>query len=313
MLKQVIHSLNTRKGQIALPSFFPVTTFGNKYPLDRLIRPYLPRLSQAVLVSHHYAAHLDEHPNEHPGVPLFIDSGGFALLFEGASVIKSNDNFSIKTRSGEKINPADVLARQMRHAEIGATLDSPIPPNCESKRERNKRFNATISNAEWALSNNRRNDLLMYASLQCWDADSAREAARGYAMMKHYHRSFDGIAIGGMVPRLRDSDYVKSIIEAVRDEWSGPIHVFGVGNPIMIRNCLEWGANSTDSSSYVKYAASGKHLNPRIPALPESKLTPLGRMQLALKNLAYLNDPLNDLLPLSVVGNSHIVMDNTNP
>ena len=29
--------------KLQLPTFFPVTTFGNKYPLDRLIRPYLPR------------------------------------------------------------------------------------------------------------------------------------------------------------------------------------------------------------------------------------------------------------------------------
>ena len=294
-------SLSTRRGEIPLPTFFPVTTFGNKYPLDRLIRPYLARLSQSVLVSHHYAEHLDEHPDDHPGVPLFIDSGGFALLFAGSSLTKRTGAFSICTQDGGSITPDQVLERQMRHAEIGATLDFPIPPACDSTEERNRRFNATLINAEWALRNNRRSDLLLYASLQCWDAASAREAARSYDQMGHHRRYFAGIAIGGLVPRLRDPEYVQSVIEAVRAEWSGPIHVFGVGSPTMVRNCLNWGADSTDSSSYVQYAANGRHLNPKIPPIPDAQLTPLGRMQLALRNLAYLNDPLSDQLPLSAV------------
>jgi len=302
MVDQAPRVLHTRRGSLQLPTFFPVTTFGDKYPLDRLIRPYLPRLCQGVLVSHHYAAHLDEYPDEHPGVPLFIDSGGFALLFDGSRVAKHNGVFGIITQGGGPISPDQVLERQMRQAEIGATLDFPIPPKCESKRERNLRFKATLINAEWALRNNRRADLCLFASLQCWDVDSAREAARAYAQMHHHDRTFAGIAIGGMVPRLRDLDYVRGVIEAVRAEWSGPIHVFGVGSPVMVRNCLEWGADSTDSSSFVKYAANGRHLNPRVPAVPEAQLTPLGRMQLALRNLAYLHDPSNDHLPLSAVG-----------
>lgn len=301
--------LSTRRGQICLPTFLPVTTFGNTYPLDRLIRPYLPRLCQSVLVSHHYATHLDTNPHEHPGVPLFIDSGGFALLFEGSSITKHLGVFVITTQNGDVITPAEVLERQMRHAEIGATLDFPVPPSCDSMQERKLRFDATLINAEWALHNNRRADLLLYASLQCWDVDSAREAARAYSQMSHGARRFAGIAIGGMVPRLRDPDYVRSIVEAVRSEWTGPIHVFGVGSPGMVRRCLEWGADSTDSSSYVKYAANGRHLNPRMPLVPEAQLTPLGRMNLALRNLAHLLDPTNDHLPLSVVGGRPAAMD----
>lgn len=295
-------TLPTRRGRLRLPAFFPVTTFGDKYPLDRLLRPYLPRLCPGLLVSHHYAAHLDDQPDDHPGTPLFIDSGGFALLFAGAKVTQQGGVYSIVTPGGDRITPGLVLERQMRHAEIGATLDFPIPPSCESKRERHRRFKATLTNAEWALSNNRRADLLLYASLQCWGADSAREAARAYARMTHHERSFAGIAIGGLVPRLSDPDYVRGVIEAVRAEWPGPLHVFGVGSPIMVRRCLEWGADSTDSSSYVKYAANGRHLNPRIPAIPEPELTPLGRMRLALRNLAYLLDPTTDQLPLSFIG-----------
>ena len=84
----------------------------------------------------------------------------------------------------------------------------------------------------------------------------------------------------------------------------------GVGSPTMVRNCLDWGADSTDSSSFVKYAANGRHLNPRVPAVPEAQLTPLGRMQLALRNIAHLQDPFNDHLPLSAVGGRCTILEN---
>lgn len=301
-IEQSRESLATRRGNIQFPAFFPVTTFGSKYPLDRLIQPYLPRLSQAILVSHHYAAHLEERPDDRPDIPLFIDSGGFALLLKGSKMVQQGPVFSIATEAGEHVTPGEVLERQMRLAEIGATLDFPIPPSGLSTRERNRRFKATLSNAEWAMANNRRRDLPLYASLQCWDEGSAREAAQHFANLALQGRRFAGIAIGGIVPRLKDPDYVRRIIEAVRAEWEGPIHVFGVGSLAMVRHCLEWGADSTDSSSYVRYAASGRSLNPRKSPIPEEQITALDRMQLALRNLAYLNDPTNDQLPLSAVG-----------
>jgi len=52
--------LKTRNGEIKLPAYIPVTTFGNKYPLDNLVRPYLPRLASAAMVSWHYAQQIRE-------------------------------------------------------------------------------------------------------------------------------------------------------------------------------------------------------------------------------------------------------------
>lgn len=66
--------LVTRSGTIKLPTYVPVTTFGGKYPLDDLVRPYLPRLASAAMVSWHYAKQMER---KIP-MPLFVDSGGFA-------------------------------------------------------------------------------------------------------------------------------------------------------------------------------------------------------------------------------------------
>ena len=223
MPEKEVRCIQTRRGTVHLPTFFPVTTFGDTYPLDRLIQPYLPRLASAILVSHYYAAHLDQAPNERPDLPLFIDSGGFALLLEGSEMVSvGGGSWGIRVGSDDVISPVGVLERHMAHAEIGATLDFPIPPALEDPAERTRRFSATLHNAEWALGNCRRRDLALFASLQCWDADSAAEAARAIAAMRFHGREFDGIAIGGMVPRLKNPTYVQSVIEAVRAQWSGP-------------------------------------------------------------------------------------------
>src|SRR5687768_12755398 len=76
--------LRTRRGVVPFPAFVPVTTFGGRYPLDDLIRPYLSRLASAVMVSYHYAR--EAPADKLPELPLFIDSGGFASLFERATV-----------------------------------------------------------------------------------------------------------------------------------------------------------------------------------------------------------------------------------
>jgi hypothetical protein len=87
-----LDQLVTSHGVIPFPAYIPVTTFGNRYPLDNLVRPYLRRLASAVMVSYHYAQEI----KEHPGLPLLIDSGGFASLFQDA-VVKKRSKRSIRS------------------------------------------------------------------------------------------------------------------------------------------------------------------------------------------------------------------------
>ena len=56
-------TLATRHGVIRFPAYIPVTTFGKKYPLDELIRPFLPRLAQAAMVSYYYARQMEAMPD----------------------------------------------------------------------------------------------------------------------------------------------------------------------------------------------------------------------------------------------------------
>lgn len=235
--------LTTPHGTISFPTFMPVTTYGDKYPLDRMVQPYLKRTSQCLMVSHYYAQQMKKRPN----IPIFIDSGGFAGLFEGSEIVDHGEYASIKTKDGDELNPLDVLHFQIKHADVGATLDFIIPPGLEESECR-LRQELTIKNALYAQKHNVVGDLILYASLQCWDEASARACARIYAQA-----GFEGIAIGGMVPRAKDKEYIKSTVRAVREEAPDcAIHVFGCGNVDLIPELIDAGADSFDSSSYAR-------------------------------------------------------------
>jgi tRNA-guanine family transglycosylase len=119
--------LKTAHGEIRYPAFIPVTTYGPKYPLDALIQPYLSRLCQAVMVSYHYAREM----KQRPALPLLVDSGGFAALFEGACVVEEHGLgvLEVPSKDGvERLHPMTVLDFQETIADVAFTLDFPIPP-----------------------------------------------------------------------------------------------------------------------------------------------------------------------------------------
>jgi tRNA-guanine family transglycosylase len=246
-------SLSVGSEILHFPTFLPVTTFGGRFPLDEIARPYLNRIFPATMVSYHYAKQMHKKP---PGI-LFIDSGGFASLFDGSQSIDRGEFVDIETKEGDLISPPDVLAFQEKHADIGATVDFVIPPDCPED-EALSRQEATIKNAIWAIRNRGNNDFRLYASIQAWDIKSAQSIIQRLAPYP-----FDGFALGGMVPRIRTPEVIETIIQAIRDiEHDRPLHVFGVGQPDLVRKLISHGVDSIDSSSYVRAAADGKWLNP---------------------------------------------------
>jgi tRNA-guanine family transglycosylase len=238
--------------RVPLPAFFPVTTFGGRFPLDDLVRPYLSRLAPGVMVSYHYAKKMIKRP---AGV-VFIDSGGFASLFEGSQAIDHGNFAVIKTKEGDEITPADVLAFQEKYADVGATVDFLIPPDM-SMVDAGTRQALTLKNALWAIRARKRPSLLLYASVQAWDAESATRMTQALKS-----EPFDGYALGGMVPRIGRPDEIVDIVRAIRTvDDQRPLHVFGIGNPRLIRALLNAGADSFDSSSYLRAAVGGRALD----------------------------------------------------
>jgi tRNA-guanine family transglycosylase len=278
MVRSALRGLATRSGQIPFPAYIPVTTFGSRYPLDDLVRPYLPRLAHAVMVSYHYAHQMKERPR----LPVLVDSGGFVGLFEGARVFESDGLGVIELRRDdavEVIHPRDVLELQERVADVAFSLDIPIPVGMTNESAHLRR-DLTIANARWAVANRRRRDLPLYGGVQGWDVESYTECARDVLAA-----GVDGLAIGGLVPRTHDPKLIASIVGAVRKvAGDHPVHAFGLGKPELVDLVCAAGADSVDSSSYVRLAADGRLWSDMSLRLIDP--SPTDRLHLALCNLA---------------------------
>lgn len=241
----------TPHGLVRMPTYMPVTTFGDTYPLDDLIRPYLPRVSDCLMASFHYARPMVVRPS----MPLFVDSGGFAALLPGATIESQSDGtgaIRVQAEEGEDLlTPALVLAFQERIADFGATLDFPIPPQCDPT-EAKRRQDLTIANAKWALGHRQVSTMRLFGCVQGWDCESYVACAR-----QLLDAGFTDLAIGGLVPRLHDRALVQSIVESIAALGPLLLHAFGVGSPEMARLVVAAGATSVDSSSYVQSSLHG--------------------------------------------------------
>ena len=246
-------SLQTAKGEIRFPTFFPVTTFGSKFPLDEVVRPYLNRFAQAIMVSHFYAEKITlQH------LPVFIDSGGFASLFKDSRIFDLADGtYGIQTRDGTLITPASVLNFQEKHADIAASLDFIISPDA-SVEDGKFLQDRTIANAKWALANRKQKKMKLFASIHAWGRESMHRILESLIPLP-----FDGFALGGMVPRIRKPKAIFELVTAFRElEPQRPLHLFGIGSPPLVKALFEYGVSSVDSSNYVQQAASKRYLLP---------------------------------------------------
>jgi len=278
----VMEVIKTARGDVLLPAYMPVTTYGSKYPLDSVLQPFLPRFAQMVMVNHLYAREITKSPK----LPVFIDSGGFAALFMGSEIVERADGtakiMAATDADGQtEVSPESALQVQNRWADFAATLDIPVPPRIEDESERARRMRLTLANAKWACSASRRDGLVMFGSVQGWDIETYAACAGELQRMGYEH-----FAIGGMVPRSSNLPLLIRITEAVRDRVgaAGMLHVFGIGEPNAVAALFEAGATSVDSSSYVKTAASGYRWDGL--ATPEQP-TRLERAHMALANLEY--------------------------
>ena len=195
--------------------------------------------------------------------PLFLDSGGFKLLY--------NTGLDLKEFGIEKETEADdILALQEDiGGEIVASLDYPLPPGLE-RSEAEKRMNLSLENAcrVASLLSTKTQPPFLYV---CCHGQSQSD-------IKNYVRHvFDrlsgvlpvfGLAIGSLVPLRgkQDSEVLERICgvqNAIPDSarCHTPIHAFGVSGelaPIL----AYMGVDSFDSTSYIQAARGLNYADP---------------------------------------------------
>lgn len=218
-------------------------------------------------------ANLREHYNRaYPDLnytaPLFLDSGGFKLLWTRELDL---------SRYGIKANPEAILRLQRDFGgALIATLDYPLPPGLV-REEAKERMQHSLANAlETIQSLRAQSDYrpVLYVAAHGQSGDDIRDYVATLITQLERDGWPDvtiGIAIGSLVP-LRGAKKVQAIAELVSSAIAGipearraqmPVHVFGMtGNLVPLLSYL--GVDTFDSSTYAQEARSLGYLDPHV-------------------------------------------------
>lgn len=257
--------LETKHGSLKTPALFPVHNLGadGGWNTPRYWEEY-PHMNTAMfnasMLSMNKRGCLG--PVLHVGVHRFIrffgiafvDSGGF-LYRKYKLTIKADKILEIQEKMG---------------ADIASTLDYPI--KCKAMSE-NTNISKTIENAKIAASLKKDKDMLLFASVNGYDPMVLRNA------IKHLkkHAEFDGFAIGSLMPRYSSYRLLVDLILAAKLEAKeAPIHVYGLGSPLVTPLLIYLGVDSFDSSYFI--IASGKR-NYAIPGYGRVTFNDLQRFE----------------------------------
>ena len=279
-----------RNGEIlpplSTPLLYPVVSFltGStprggglwKYLLRDLMKQDVPTLSQALhfldfpLEGKHVRKWrqktLREWYQEVNGIynaPLFLDSGGFKLLYKAGLDLKE---FGIE----KETEADDIFALQEDFGgEIIASLDYPLPPGLE-RSEAEKRMNQSLENAyrvATLLTAKAQPPFLYVCCHGQFQSDIESYVRQVFDRLSGVLPSF-GLAVGSLVPLRGKQDaqilericgVQKAIPESERCHT--PIHAFGVSGeltPIL----AYMGVDSFDSTSYIQAARGLSYSDP---------------------------------------------------
>ncbi len=281
-----IGKLKTKHGTLSTPVLFPVHNLGAEggWNTPRYWEKF-PQINTAMFNASLLALNRRGHLGTilQTGIHRFIRFFGVAFVDSGGFLYR-------KYRLAFK--PEKILEIQEKMgADIASTLDYPI--DCKALSE-NYNILRTVNNAKLASSIKRNTEMLLFASINGYDPAVVRN------IIKHLkkHGVFDGFAIGSLMPKYGSYSFLVDIILAARLEAGDiPIHVYGLGSPLVTHLLVYLGVDSFDSSYFI--VASGKR-NYAIPGLGRIEFKDLYKYSSHLK----CECPICKTTPLSEIRKS---------
>lgn len=276
-------NLSTSHGDIKTPCLFPVVTFIGgttpncgglwKYVREGLFKAGLPLLSETMhFLNFSLSPRGLEKWREQTfhewfpdfNSPLFLDSGGFQLL--------NNKEFDLD-RFNLRVAPREILELQLDFGgNIIATLDYPLPQTLRDD-EAEERIHFSIENSIQTLRLlQEREDEETKVLIPIHGRTPEEIQASIKRFIARYNRSrlersYDGFAVGSLVPLRTKPDQIIAILGAVKRTLAEkrlnalPVHVFGVGSTL-IPYLVYLGFDTFDSSTYVQKARNLQYSHP---------------------------------------------------
>jgi queuine/archaeosine tRNA-ribosyltransferase len=232
--------------------------------------------------------------------PVFIDSGGFKLMNSNTFGAAPSEG-GVENEWGLYTNPESILGLQLDFgADIIATLDYPVPPNLNAEEREERMWMSIESSIECLQLLNdpsqldtdtlRNETVAKQIKTGGFDFDAGGRERPGVYIAIHGHDdewvswyvqkfierveeegledSFEGFAIGSLVPLRSSIDVLVNIVNGARQaieqkglEEDVGLHVFGIGGKHVGLLAL-LGADSFDCSSHMQAAKYKKYLIP---------------------------------------------------
>ncbi len=239
----------TTHGRVTTPALMPVIN-----PVDIFLKPAEMRkagteifITNAYLVKKHYGergTELGVHRIIGYEGPVMTDSGGYQILRYG--VIDATPEEIVRYQ--EAIGP-----------DIATILDVPTGVGV-TRRAAEESVRVTLERAEQLMKIRVRGDILWCGPVQGGlFTDLVEECARRMAGL-----DFDVYAIGSPVELLESYRYAEVVdlaMAAKRNLPPGkPVHLFGVGHPMVFALGAAMGCDLFDSAAYALYARDGRYM-----------------------------------------------------
>jgi len=198
---------------------------------------------------------------------LFVDSGGFKFLHSDEL---DGSDFEVEINQ-EKIYE---IQRKMG-ADIIVNLDHPISPD-DAHEDRVRKAQKTAANVVEFLELSSDFRGARYLTLQGYNYSMLEvflEEITDLVPRETLHEAFDGVALGGLVPKKDDRDALITAVTDCREilrEWGFadlPLHVLGISSRA-IPLLAAIGVDSFDSMTYIYNAINGKYSRSLMEAEP---------------------------------------------
>lgn len=246
-------TLDTPHGSIETPILFPVRNVGKRSSDNTPeYADVIPDL-QTAMVNARSIRQRDQQWNrlldgatlrEEIGIPegtiLFADSGGF----------------DFQTRKVDTTPERTLETQRQIGADILGTVDRPLSRD-NRDRENQRRISESTKHALKA-SDRHDGDELLFASVHGLDPETVQNNVR----YLERNGSFDGYALGSLVPVRTDYKKVTNLILAARRATDKHLHVYGLGGLVYQPLLLYLGVDSFDSSAFIRSAGNRNYLVP---------------------------------------------------
>lgn len=288
--------LTTRRGPLALSTYVPAVRLSQ--PLDRLIRPYLPRLAHAAAIGLSRA----RQGAEGNGLPPMITIVAPGLLDVGVRLEREEGYHRtplLVLPDGEAVRWLDVVDLLERQADVAITPSAPIPPNIGAIHAY---VDLVVELAGETARNIRRRDLPLLAAVP-----GISESVVADVLARLAPSDYAGYCVD-LAPVATDEDVQRAVLAQVRvAAGERAVAVLGIEPSPATRDALyAAGVDLLIARAPLALAAEGRGWADPTVTLPGGAEAPQSdRLQLALVNLA---SATGREMPLSAQGRTWEVL-----